>query len=101
MGIIFSGMLFQSTCFAILSSGFHFTYMVTLMEGQGLGGIWIAVTKIACGAIEKALVKGGMDSTAASNLAVSIYWILALMIIVVTCFMWKLVFVKNTNYKEG
>lgn len=100
--IIFSGMLFQSTCFSILST-MHFTYIVTLMEGQGLGGIWIAATKIFTGWLEKHLSSPPLnyDKELASNLAITLYWSIALIIIFLTFILWEVVFTKNDDYKES
>ena len=98
--IIFSAMLFQTTAFGILSP-MHFQYVCVLMEGQGLGGVWIACTKMLCDQITIFLTnKNGinMDPELAGNLVVTLYWLIALVIIIVTWYMFDHVFLKMEDY---
>lgn len=90
--IIFIAMVFQTTLFGIFGA-MGPVYVLHLMEGQGLGGVFIAVSKIFYGWLGSILKMSG-------NLEDSFYWVTAMAMIVLTWFLWDLVFVRLEDYKN-
>jgi hypothetical protein len=97
--IIFSSVLFQTTAFAFCSC-MSYKFVVTLMEGQGLGAVWISSTKILCDYIQKILENKTGDKEFSSNVSVTIYWFLALLVVIITWILYDVVFVKIDEYKK-
>jgi len=91
MLIIFIAMVFQSTLFSIFGA-LGPVYIINLMEGQGLGGVFIAVTKIAIDGAKGAL------SNVPDEVFSTVYWTIAILVVALTWVLWDSVFLKMEDY---
>jgi len=95
--IIFTANIFQATSFSIVGP-MHFMYVVTLMEGQALGGIFISLVKMGCDKIEDSISNGSSTGSHAKEIAVTIYWLVGFILLILTWLGFKFVFVRSQDY---
>lgn len=88
--IIFIAMVFQTTLFSIFGA-MGSVYIINLMEGQGLGGVFIAVSKIVIKKINKLFFNDG-------NIEATIYWSVAIIVVSITWMLWDSIFLKMEDY---
>jgi len=99
--VILSSGIAQASFFA-LTGPMHFTYVVYLMEGQGLGGIFIAVMQIILSAIFKVGGTWGVGGSYADSvdlqISSSIYFGVVLFTTILAIYLFHTVFIRCPEY---